>query len=85
MLEQLYMNNYRIPDFAEWFSNIYNHEINYDELSDYEHKLFGELVQITDRFSPFEEDLKKYDCYYSADVVKERAIEVYLKLKSYYL
>lgn len=81
MLEQVYMNNYRISDFAEWFSIIYDHEINNDELSNYENELFGELAEITNRFSPFEEDLKIPNCYYSADVVREKAIEVYFKLK----
>lgn len=62
--------------FSDNFTIIYSLHIDYDTLSPVEHKLFNELDEITSRFSPFEEDLEKYDCYYSESDVEKKVKEV---------
>ncbi|EAR66174.1 hypothetical protein B14911_10582 [Bacillus sp. NRRL B-14911] len=66
--------------FSNDFTLIYNLHVDYDILSAEENKLFGELSGITSRFSPFEEDLKKYDCYYNENDVERKAKEVFKAL-----
>lgn len=66
--------------FSNDFTVIYNLHVDYDSLSTKELKLFGELSEITSRFSPFEEDLKKYNCYFNANDVEKKAKEVLKEL-----
>lgn len=46
-----------------------------------EQKLFGELSEITSRFSPFEEDLKEFDCYFYENDVERKAKAVLKALR----
>lgn len=58
--------------FSNKFTIIYNLHIDYDNLYAKERESFSELSEMTSRFSPFDEDLKEYDCYYDAETVKKR-------------
>ena len=51
-----------------------------DELDDIERQHFSELAVIADRFSPYEEDLKIPNVYFSEKEVRQKAKEVYLSL-----
>lgn len=62
--------------FSNDFTLIYDLHVDYDILSAEELKLFGELSEITGRFSPFEEDLKNFDCYFNETDVEKKAKEV---------
>lgn len=66
--------------FSNDFTLIYGLHVDYDLLNDEEQKLFGELSEITSRFSPFEEDLKEYDCYFTENDVEKKAKKVYKAL-----
>ena len=59
--------------FSDDFTIIYDLHVDYDTLSAEEQKLFGELSEITSRFSPFEEDLKEFDCYFNETDIERKA------------
>ena len=80
LLEKYLKGDYSTKLFSELFSDTYNLETDYDSLSVLEREFFSELSIITGRFSPFEDDLKKYDCYYNEEQVKEKVKEVVGKL-----
>jgi hypothetical protein len=80
LLEEYYKDNYSTDTFADEFSRIYNFETDDSSLSISENYIMNELSVITNRFSPFEEDLKIPHMYFSGDDVKKKATEVYLKL-----
>ncbi len=69
-----------IDEFCDSFTVYFNQETDYATLTDIEQSSFGELCDITARFSPFEEDLEKYDCYYSSEQVRAKATEVWERL-----
>lgn len=82
LLEQYYLNKYSTKIFADEFTVTYDLETDYDLLTEKENKFLGDLCIIAARFSSDEEDLKIPNVYYSEKQVKEKAIEVYLKLKA---
>lgn len=59
---------------------IYDTEVDYSTLSNLENELFNELSIITARFSPYEDDLKIPNVYYSEQDVKSKVEEVFVKL-----
>lgn len=76
-LKDFVTGNYRTEDFCSWFSILYFHELNYDDLNEIEYKLFNELANIADRFSPYEEDLIIPNVYFNEREVFEKAKETY--------
>lgn len=52
-----------IDCFTNNFTITFNIDIDYDQLSEMEYKLFEELAYITSRYSPFEEEVQKYRKY----------------------
>jgi hypothetical protein len=82
LLEQYYFNKYSTEIFADEFTITYDTEIDYDLLTEKENKLLGDLCIITARFSSSAEDLRIPNVYYSERQVKDKATEVYLKLKA---
>jgi len=81
LLKHYHIGNYTTVSFADEFLRIYNVETDYSTLSNGECKLMSELANITGRFSPYEEDLKIPNAYFSENDVRKKATEVYLKLK----
>ncbi len=80
LLEQYYLNKYSTEIFTDDFTITYNLETDYESLTENENKLLGDLCTITSRFSPYEEDLKIANVYYSERQVKDKATKVYLRL-----
>ena len=80
LLEHYYIGNYDTETFADEFHRIYHFEVDDKDLSAKEKNALSELSTIVARFSPFEEDLKIPNMYFSEKDVKEKATEVYLKL-----
>jgi hypothetical protein len=54
--------------------------VDYDTLSKVENELFNDLSTITARFSPYDEDLKMPNVYYSEQEVKTKVDEVLNRL-----
>ncbi len=71
--------------FCADFVPSYDLELDYDTLTDEEHRAFAELGQIASRFSEFEEDIKKYPgVYYTKEDLRQKIIETREKLKKYF-
>ncbi len=80
LLTEYQKGKYDTNTFCDQFTFIYNTEADYNMLSEAENKLFSELSIITARFSPYEEDLKLPNVYYSEQEVKFKVEEVVVKL-----
>lgn len=80
LLTEFKKGNYDTNTFCDQFTVIYDTEVDYDKLSKIENELFSELSTITARFSPYEEDLKIPNVYYSEQEVKYKVEEVLAKL-----
>ena len=76
-----YINgNYETEIFCDEYTQIFNIELDYDTLNEEQYKLLEELSVFTARFSPFEEDLKIPNVYFSEEQVVTKVKEVYNKL-----
>ena len=62
--------------FCEEFSRIYDQELDYDKLNTVERKAFKELAEMTGRYSPYPDDIKKYKCYFDDEQIENKAREV---------
>jgi len=80
LLAEYQKGKYDTNVFCDQFTVIYDTEVDYDTLSKVENELFNELSTITARFSPYEEDLKVPNVYYSVQEVKSKVDEVMDKL-----
>jgi hypothetical protein len=80
LLVEYLKGNYSTKDFADWFTNIFNLEMDYSLLSKDEYKYFKELEEMTGRFSPYEEDLKLPNVFFNEQEILEKAKYVYDKL-----
>ena len=81
LLEHYFAGEYTTQIFADEFSRIYNLELDYRVLSDFERKLMKELMEVTVHFSPFEEDFHRHPGLLSNERdVKKKATEVYFAL-----
>ena len=81
LLREYYHGGYSTETFSGEFSRIFDHEMDYSLLNDIEHRLMSELSTITNRFSPYESDFRFKNVYFTELQVKEKATEVYMKLK----
>lgn len=80
LLNEFQKGKYDTITFCDQFTVIYDTEVDYDTLSKVENELFSDLSTITARFSPYEEDLKIPNIYYSEQEVKSKVDEVMDKL-----
>ena len=76
LLTEFQKGKYDTDIFCDQFTIVYDTEMDYGLLSEVENKLFNELSIITARFSPYEEDLKIPNVYYSEKEVKSKVREV---------
>ncbi|TCL71551.1 self-protective colicin-like immunity protein [Hydrogenispora ethanolica] len=80
LIRLLVKNQCEIKSFCNDFTDLYNLEIDYQTLTREEQMKFKELAMITSRFSPFEDDLLNYDCYYSEQQIRDKVQEVIKQL-----
>ena len=76
LLKEFKEGRYDTSTFCDLFTITYDIEVDYEELSALENKLFGELSVITARYSPFEEDLKIRNVYYDEQKVRSEVERV---------
>ena len=68
--------------FCHEFYCSYDLELDYDTLTEDEHKAFYELSEITSRFSEFVKDIEEYPgVYHTKAEVKQKIVETKEKLK----
>jgi hypothetical protein len=71
--------------FCDDFVPTYHQELDYDTLTEEEHKAFSELGIIAARFSDIIEDLIMYPgVYYTKLDLKKKIVETHEKLKDYF-
>jgi hypothetical protein len=81
LIDLYIQGKYDTKTFCELFSDTYNLETDYNSLNSNEKVLFRGLSKMTGRFSPFEDDLKNYNCYYNEQQIKSKVEEVINKLR----
>lgn len=65
LINGLVKGSYIVKTFCNEFTRIYDLEVDYDELSKEENRLFGELCEMTGRFSDDDDELKIPNMYFS--------------------
>lgn len=80
ILENYINKKYSTEYFCDQMYELFDLEVDSNELTKLEYDSFKGLSEVTSRFSPFDEDLKKYDCYYSEEQVMNKAKGVWKKL-----
>jgi hypothetical protein len=80
LLKHYCIGGYSTDIFVDEFYLIYNFYLDDSCLSQREADLFLELSETIDRFSPFEEELKIPNLYFSEKEVMKKSIEIYFKL-----
>jgi hypothetical protein len=81
IIDKYIKGEYDINSFCDKFTVIYDIETDYDTLNIIENSLFGELCELTARYSPFEDDLEIENVYVNQEQVWNKAKDVYNKLK----
>lgn len=76
LLREFKNGNYTTRDFCNQFELILNTELEYSELNATEYELFSILADISERYSPYEEDLKIPNCYFNENDVRKKVAEV---------
>lgn len=80
LINEFIKGNYTPSVFCDEFTVQYDIETDYSILNDEENKCFGELSDMTARFSDDKEDLKIPNLYYSEQQVRTKVHEVAEKL-----
>ncbi len=76
LIKEYLRGNYKTSTFCDLFSQVYDLEVDYRELSTRENELFTELSKMCGRFSDVEEDLKLPNVYFDEKVIKNKVNEV---------
>lgn len=80
LLNGLYLGEIEINHFTNQFMKIFDLEIDYDELSNKEYTVLGNISDMSARFSDNTEDLKLPNVYYSEKQIRD---EVFYALKDH--
>ena len=83
LIDKLLKDEYQIKIFCDEFTRIYDLEIDYDDLSIQENKLFNELSSMTGRFSENEEELKIPNMYFSKEDIISKVKEIAVLIKNW--
>jgi hypothetical protein len=67
--------NYTTNDFCDLYTNIFNFEIVKDDYTEEMYTKLQKLMQITSRYSPFEEDQKLDPNAFTKDIDVKKALE----------
>lgn len=76
LINGLLNETYEVKTFCDEFTRIYDLETDYDQLSEWEYKEFGELSEMAGRFSNDIEDLKLHRVYFSAQEIVNKAEKI---------
>ncbi len=76
LIKEYLQGNYEVSIFCDLFSQVYEKEVDYNELNCNEHKLFRELSKMTARFSSDENDLRLPNVYFDEKAIRNKVIEI---------
>ena len=82
LINEVLNDTYDIKTFCSEFTRIYDLEVDYEQLSEQENSEFGDLCEMTGRFSDDDDELKMQNMYYSKENILEKARYVKQKLKN---
>ena len=83
LIDMYLQGNITAKVFCDEYYYSYDLEINSDTFTDKEQAAFMELSVVTDRFSEFEEDHKKYpNGFFTEEELRSKIIETKERLKS---
>ena len=83
LIKRYKSGDYSTDCFCSLYTNTFNHETDDSNFTDEEWELFEQLMRITSRYSPYDEDFIKYpDAYNNAEVVNNALFKLceYLQL-----
>ena len=81
LINGLLEGSYAINTFCNEFTRIYDLEVDYDKFTDEENREFGDLYEMTGRFSDDIEELKIPHMYFSESEIVTKAKKITEKFK----
>jgi hypothetical protein len=76
LINELIKGSYTVKTFCSEFTRIYDLEIDYDDLSKEENYLFGELCEMSGRFSDDDDELNIPNMYFSEKEIMDKVKQV---------
>jgi gamma-glutamylcyclotransferase (GGCT)/AIG2-like uncharacterized protein YtfP len=76
LINELIKGSYIVKTFCSEFTRIYDLEIDYNELSKEEKRLFGELCEMTGRFSDDADELKIPNMYFGEKEIMNKVRQI---------
>ena len=80
LIREFKKGNYDINTFCDEITNVYNLELKSEDLNELEKKHLSELIIFTSRYSPYENDLKIPNAFFSDSQVRRKVDEIIEKL-----
>lgn len=81
LIQTFLENEIDVKSFTDDFTLIYGQETDFERLEPKKYKLFRELNAVTSRFSPYQDEIEKYNAHYSENDVRLKAKEVWDLIK----
>lgn len=78
LLKEFSEGKYTVPSFCDAFEDVFFPDIPRDELNYHEIDLFEKLGEIIARYTPYEDDLRKYPGVYKSETEVKSAIKFVL-------
>ncbi len=76
LINELVKGSYIVKTFCSEFTRIYDLEIDYDDLSEEENRLFSELCEMAGRFSDDVDELKIPNMYFSEKEIIDKIKQI---------
>ena len=76
LINELIKGSYIVKTFCSEFTRIYDLEIDYDDLSEEENRLFSELCEMVGRFSDDVDELKIPNMYFSEKEIIDKVKQI---------
>ena len=76
LINELIKGSYIVKTFCSEFTRIYDLEIDYDDLSEEENRLFSELCEMAGRFSDDVDELKIPNMYFSEKEIIDKVKQI---------
>lgn len=76
LINELIKGSYIVKTFCSEFTRIYDLEIDYDDLSEEENRLFSELCEMAGRFSDDVDELKIPNMYFSEKEIIDKIKQI---------
>ncbi|PWA06779.1 hypothetical protein [Flavobacterium psychrotolerans] len=82
LLDEYLLTKINESTFSDEFHNTFVNELDYNDFKEIEYSIFFELSNISEKFSPYEEDHKLWSGFTTVEELKKKIVETKEKLKS---